>query len=155
MAGFSLRKSDDDTGIWTPFGPEPTAEEQARGIVQEAYQIRPLGPQNMAHCRQLATRRVMRNGVLVDDQESEEYRKRYEMALADYLVVAWQGVYLDDAKTEAAECNLEHKYALYQQSLERQNFWISQARLYADDDTARKEAERQSFRPARTALAGL
>jgi hypothetical protein len=151
MAGFTLKKQTAEPGIWTPYGPEPTAEERARGIVQEAYQIRPLRPSHLDHFRKMATKKVWRRG----QQEEEIDQERYNALMADHLIEAWQGVYEDDAKRQGAACNLEMKVALMAASLERANMIVQQARLYADDDEAKEAAQRANFRGVGEAEVGL
>jgi hypothetical protein len=154
MAGFSLHRDEGSDGqpegIWSPYGPELTDAEQKAGIKREGYLIRPLSPKNMDHFRKLATKKIWRR----NQQEDELDQERYNEALYDYLVVDWQGVYLDEAKTAEAPCTLEHKLLLASMSLDRANFIILQASLYANDDEARKTAQRDNFRQARAVPAG-
>lgn len=138
--GFSLPKGQgDEEGIWTPYGDS------------EAYKIRPLRPTHMDHWRKVANKRKWHNGQMTDELN----QTRYNELVADHVIEAWEGVFEDEAQQVPAECTLENKVALMGASLERSNFLISQARLYADDDEARKQAQRQSFRRSHQAPAGL
>lgn len=146
MAGFTLRPDaapEDNAGIWSPYGPEPTTAEAAQGIVQERYKIRLLTPARMQTHRKAAMQKVWQRHQQVEDVNEEEYNER----LWDDLIEGWEGVYLDPEKRQPAPCERPYKIMLMRQSLDRQNFVILQASLYANDDAARLEAQRRNFRP--------
>jgi hypothetical protein len=146
MAGFSLHRDEGTDGrpegIWTPYGPELTEIEQKAGVVREAYKIRPLAPKHMDHFRKLATKKVWRR----NQQEDEINQEQYNEALYDHLIELWEGVYLDEAKTQPAPCTLENKLLMAGLSLDRANFIVLQGSLYSNDDDARKAAQRDNFR---------
>jgi hypothetical protein len=79
--------------------------------------------------------------------EAPNPERRNEL-LYDYAIEDWEGVYLDDAKTQPAPCTLEYKMILAGKSLDRDNFIILQGSLYANDDAAREKAQRDNFRQA-------
>ena len=148
MAGFTLRpeerRDEYAEGIWTPYGPEPTDDERRRGIKQECYKIRMLTPKIIEKCDAEATKPVWRN-----HQRVEEINKDLKSQLLyDYLIEDWEGIYLDDDKTIEAECQLANKLIIANTSLDRANFIFMQGSLYANDDAARKTAQRDNFRPA-------
>jgi hypothetical protein len=147
MPGFSLQRTERPDGrpegIWTPYGPELTEAEEQAGQVREAYKIRPLHPSDMDHFREVA---IPPNKWRQNQKVTEPDPKRYNELLYDFLIEDWQGLYQDDAHTIPAECSLENKLMLAGKSLERANFIVLQGSLYANDDDARQEAQRQSFR---------
>jgi hypothetical protein len=154
MPGFTLRPSHSpqpEEGTWTPYGPEPTEAERARGLVQECYKIRLLTPKKMTHWRTVAVEKKWENNQLVEKQNDA----RYTELMYDELIEDWQGVYLDEEKTQPAPCTLEYKVALMTDSLDRQNFIILQGSLYANNDDARRDAQRANFRPAHPVESGL
>ncbi len=155
MAGFSLHRDEGTDGrpegIWSPYGPELTDLEQKAGIVREGYKIRPLAPKNMDHFRKMATKKVWRR----NQQEDELNQEQYNELLYDYLIEDWEGVYLDELKTVLAPCTLENKLLLAGMSLDRANFIVLQGSLYANDDDARKAAQRESFRRTGSLSTGL
>jgi hypothetical protein len=160
MAGFSLqpeeRKDGRPEGIWTPYGPELTAEEEqinvrraAEGkalIKREAYKIRPLRQKDMAHFRKVATdtKPRWRNNQRVEEPDPDQYNE----LLYDFLIEDWEGLYEDDEHMLPASCTLENKIILSEKGLDRPNFIVLQASLYANDDEARKTAQRDNFRQA-------
>ena len=148
MPGFSLqrdeRSDDRPDGIWTPYGPALTDAEEASGKIREAYKIRPLRPKNMDHFRKMATpkNKWSSQNQRVTDPDPAQYNE----LLYDFLIEDWEGLYEDDDHTIPAPCTLEAKLVLAEKSLERVNFIVLQASLYANDDDARQDAQRQSFR---------
>ena len=150
MPGFSLslpsaQVAQVEEGIWTPYGPEPTASERAQGLVQERYKIRLLTPKKMTHWRTISTEKRWERHQQIEVQNDA----RYNELMYDDLIEDWEGVYLDEEKTQQAPCTLEYKVALMTASLDRQNMIILQASLYANNDDARREAQRANFRHAR------
>jgi hypothetical protein len=155
MAGFSLqpeeRKDGRPEGIWTPYGPEPTDEEQAQGKLREAYKIRPLRQKDMDHFKKLATpKNKWSNNQRVTDPDPDQYNE----LLYDFLIEDWQGLYEDDEHTRPAPCTLNNKLILSEKGLDRPNFIVLQASLYANDDEARKAAQRENFRARHPAQIG-
>jgi hypothetical protein len=154
MAGFSLHRDEGadgrPEGIWSPYGPELTDVERQAGVVQEAYKIRPLRPKMMDHFRKMATKTVWKR----NQREEEVDQERYQEALYDHLIQDWEGVYLDEEKIQPAPCTLENKLLLAGMSLDRANFVVLQGSLFANDDTAREEAQRNNFRRARASQIG-
>ena len=147
MAGFSLHRDDEGSdgipeGIWSPYGPELTEIEQQKKIVREGYKVRPLRPRNMDHFRKMATHRIWDRNQRVEEVNQEQYNS----FLYDFLIEDWEGVYLDEEKTQPAPCTLENKLLLAGLSLDRANFIVLQGSLYANDDEAREAAQRESFR---------
>jgi hypothetical protein len=155
MAGFSLRtdvsEEEQRAGIWTAYGAEPTDEERRRGIKQEAFKIRPLTPKDFNHFDKMAMERRWENHQRVEAPNQE---RRNEL-LYDYAIEDWEGIYLDDAKTQPAPCTLQYKMLLAGKSLDRDNFIIMQGSLYANDDAAREKAQRDNFRQADSLPIGL
>jgi hypothetical protein len=156
MPGFSLQRDERPDGrpegIWTPYGPELTSEQEAKGEQREAYKIRPLRPKDMAHFRTVAT---PKNKWAQNQRVTEPDPDQYNELLYDFLIEDWTGLYEDDEHTISAPCTLEAKLVLADKSLERANFIVLQASLYANDDDARKEAQRQSFRRTPEISVGL
>lgn len=146
MPGFTLRKEEGEfpEGIWTPYGPELTEAQEQAGAVREAYKIRPLSLSKIDHFRTMASKKKWRQGQQVEEVDE---KRRLEL-LWDYLIDGWEGVYLDEAKTQPAPCTLENKLLLSLNSLDRNNFIVTQGSLYANDDEAREEAEKVRFRGA-------
>jgi hypothetical protein len=146
MAGFSLHRDEGadgrPEGIWTPYGPELTEEEKAKLKLREAYKIRPLRPKDMDHFRKLATKPKWRNNQRVEEPDPDQQNE----LLYDFLIEDWEGLYEDDEHTQPAPCTLENKLILANKSLDRANFVVLQASLYANDDEARKAAQRNNFR---------
>jgi hypothetical protein len=144
-----------------------TDEEQAQGIWtpitidgdEEWYLVRPLRPKDLEHLRKMATKKRWQNGQQVEEVDQE----RYNALLADFLVIDWQyAIFERDAQGNKVwlPCGLEEKIYLLATSLERSNILITQARLYADNDEARRAAEQDAFRrlhpaPSGHAVAGL
>lgn len=147
MPGFSLtpeHQSNVSEGIWTPYGPAPTDEERQQGLVQERYKIRLLTPKKMSHWRTVATEKKWERHQQIESVNDV----RYNELMYDDLIEDWEGVYLDEEKQQLAPCTLEYKVALMTASLDRQNFIILQGSLYANNDDARREAQRANFRQA-------
>jgi hypothetical protein len=146
MAGFSLHRDEGadgrPEGIWSPYGPELTEQEQRAGVVRESFKLRPLTPKMMDHFRKMATKRVWRR----NQQEDELNQEQYNECLYDAIILDWEGVYTDEEKTQPAPCTLENKMLLASLSLDRANFIVLQASLFANDDDARKAAQRDNFR---------
>jgi hypothetical protein len=155
MAGFSLQEEERvdgrPEGIWTPYGPELTAEDERAGIMREAYKIRPLRPKDMDHFKKMAT---PKNKWSQNQRVTDPDPDQYNALLYDFLIEDWEGLYEDDAHTRPAPCTLDYKLKLAEKSLERANFVVLQASLYANDDEVRKNAQRENFRAARAASAG-
>lgn len=151
MPGFTLRPEEGEfpEGIWTPYGPELTEAQEREGKVREAFKIRPLSLSKIDHFRTMA---MPKKPTWVNGQPVREpdEKKRLEF-LWDYLIEDWEGIYLDDAKTQPAPCTLEYKLMLSLNSLDRNNFIVTQGSLYANDDEARQEAEQARFRGAHSA----
>jgi hypothetical protein len=147
MAGFSLQQDEQEDqrpeGIWTPYGPDVTEEEKAEGKKREAFKLRPLRPKNMDHFRKMA---VPKNKWVNNQRVTDPDPDQYNALLYDYLIEDWEGIYEDDAHKIPAPCTLDYKLILAGKSLERANFVILQGSLYANDDEARKAAQRESFR---------
>lgn len=148
MPGFSLQRDEGSDGrpegIWTPYGPEIAEADEKAGKVRESYKLRPLRPKDMDHFRKLATKKKWRNNQQVEDTDTDQYNE----LLYDFIIEDWEGLYEDDAHTQPAACSLENKLILADKSLDRANFVVLQASLYANDDDARKAAQRQNFRQA-------
>jgi hypothetical protein len=156
MAGFSLHRDEGTDGrpegIWTPYGSELTEEEHQINVIRaatgqalikrEGFKIRPLATKNMDHFRKMATKKVWRR----NQQEDELNQEQYNELLYDYLIEDWEGEYLDEEKTQPAPCTLENKLLLASLGLDRPNFIVLQGSLYANDDEARKAAQRDNFR---------
>jgi hypothetical protein len=165
MAGFSLQDEERidgrPGGIWTPYGPELTAEEEAINVrraregkallKREAFKIRPLYQTDMDHFRKMAVpKNKWVNNQRVTDPDPDEQNKY----LYDYLVEDWEGIYADDEHEIPAECTLDNKLKLAGKGLDRPNFIVTQASRYANDDEARKAAQRDNFRQAHPVAAG-
>jgi hypothetical protein len=155
MAGFSLHRDEGPDGrpegIWSPYGPDPTEVEVAKGIKREGFKVRPLAPKNMQHFRKISTKKKWRNNQQIEESDDEQYNE----LLYDYLIEDWEGVYLDEEKTQPAPCTLENKLLMAGLSLDRANFIVLQGSLYANDDEARQEAQRASFRRSSALSTGL
>jgi hypothetical protein len=157
MAGFSLQQDEQEDqrpeGIWTPYGPELTDAEQEENIKRaaagealikrEAFKIRPLRPKNMDHFRKMA---VPKNKWVNNQRVTDPDPDQYNALLYDYVIEDWEGIYEDDGHKIPAPCTLDYKLILAGKTLERANFVILQGSLYANDDEARKAAQRESFR---------
>lgn len=156
MPGFSLQRDERPDGrpegIWTPYGPALTEIEEADGKVREAYKIRPLRPKDMDHFKKMAT---PKNKWVQNQRVTDPDPDQYNELLYDFLIEDWEGLYQDDDHKIPAPCTLEAKLILAEKSLERVNFIVLQASLYANDDDARQEAQRKSFRRADQAPARL
>jgi hypothetical protein len=165
MAGFSLQDEERidgrPEGIWTPYGPELTAEEEqinvrraAEGkplLKREAFKIRPLYQKDMDHFRKMAVpKNKWVNNQRVTDPDPDEQNKY----LYDYLTEDWEGIYEDDAHEIPAECTLDNKLKLASKGLDRPNFIVTQASRYANDDEERKAAQRDNFRARHSAPVG-
>lgn len=108
----------------------------------EYYKITPL--QNDVHQRLLEKHtRPGRNG------QPKVNRETFFKAMYDKILIDWEGIYEDEDKTIPLPCTTETKYALYCVSKERADFIWEEALRLANNDQARKEAERKSFRPVR------
>jgi hypothetical protein len=155
MAGFTLRPDDDASqyseGIWSPYGPEPTEAERTLGIKQESFKIRMLTPKMIEHFDKVSTVKKWRNHQQVEEPD----RDRKNELMYDYLIEDWEGIYSDEAKRQPAPCTLENKLILAGNSLDRANFIFVQGSLYANDDEARKAAQRESFRQPSQVSIGL
>jgi hypothetical protein len=151
MAGFSLQDEERidgrPEGIWTPYGPDVTEEEKAQGKLREAFKIRPLHPKDMNHFRKQATPKGKWKSNNQRDEEPDP--DQYNAYLYDFLIESWEGLYEDNAHTRPAACTLENKLKMADKSLERANFIVIQASLFANDDAAREEAEKARFRGSR------
>ena len=142
---------DDTEGIWFEYPEAP----------DETYCIRPLTPEGVTHFRKLTTRRTRdRAGQWVDKEDDEKYREY----LWDHLIADWRtaseyagqpskGIVDRDGKP--VPCTLENKLKLAAKSGARALWVTQQAEMIANDDVARLEAARQSFRAVDQAPVGL
>jgi hypothetical protein len=112
----------------------------------EHVKIRPLWNEVQQHLLEKHTR-PGRRGV------PELNRPAYYKALYDYLIDEWI-IFQDDEGTEELPCTPENKYGLWRTSSERADAIFDEARRLANDDAARRDAERQTFRRAHSAEAG-
>jgi hypothetical protein len=155
MAGFSLQREERidgrPEGIWTPYGDDVTEEEQAKGQVREAFKIRPLYQKDMNHLRKMA---IPPNKFVNNQRVTDPDPDQYNTLLYDFLIEDWQGLYEDDAHTRPAPCTLENKLLLADKGINRLNFIVNQASQYANDDEARKAAQRDNFRARHPAQIG-
>jgi hypothetical protein len=155
MAGFSLQDEERidgrPEGIWTPYGDDVTAEEQAQGKLREAFKIRPLHQKDMDHFRKLA---IPKNKWVNNQRVTDPDPDQYNELLYDFLIEDWEGIYEDNAHTRPAPCTLEWKLKLAGKGLDRPNFIVLQASRYANDDEARKAAQRDNFRARHPAPVG-
>jgi hypothetical protein len=112
----------------------------------EWYQIRPLWNEVQAQLFEKHQRPARRGQV-------ELNRPAYYKALMDYLIADWE-LYEDEAGTTPVPCTIDHKFGLWRDSSERTDAIFEEARRLANNDAARREAERASFRPVGHAPAG-
>lgn len=145
---------------------EKRSEEQQREGVwtcinidgdDEWFKVPAMRPKDLEHIDTMATEKVWRRGVQVEEINKE---RRNEL-LADFLIQDWRFVmYEKDAEGNKVWLppTLENKVELIGGSLERANILITQARLYADNEAARRAAEQEAFQrlgeaPARQPVA--
>jgi hypothetical protein len=143
-------KRDDSVGIWTPF------PGLAKGHWQDAdgdewYKVRPLTPSMMEHFEQMAGT-IPEVNPKTRQVEFKRNDKRWRELLYDHLLEDWKLLTTDGSPWP---CNLENKMFLQREYAQRVNWIVETASEYGNNDVARQEAEKASFRGMDQTAPGL
>lgn len=137
---------DDRVGVWTPH------PELAKGTYQDGdewYRIRPLSPEISEHIERQSQRPVVNPKTRAVEMERND--AIWKELIWDHLVEDWM---LKTTDGDVFPCTLDNKVYLSKHYGQKTNWIVDMAVTYANDDLARKNAEKEAFRGLGSASAG-